>query len=95
MLLRPEDAYLTPPLPGEYLWGEGWGLQGPASVSSLTQESCFMKDYNVCPCPHGGRSCEGAWAGHVETPRPRRVLSVSSALLGPREPGLALGGSAG
>lgn len=54
-----------------------------------------MKDYNVCPCLHGGRSCEGAWAGHMETPRPRRVLSVSSALLGPREPGLALGGSAG
>lgn len=33
-----------PPLPGEYLAEEEWGLKGPVSVSSLTQESCFMKD---------------------------------------------------
>lgn len=55
-----------------------------------------MKDYSVCPCLHGGKSCEGAWAGHMEAPRPRRrVLSVSSSLLGPREPGLTLEASAG
>lgn len=78
-MLQARGCLPHPPLPGEYLSEEEWGLKGPVSVLSLTQESLLLKDYSVCPCLHGGSPVRGHGGTHGRPRDPEEECFQSAA----------------